>query len=932
VPLINNASTSSGFLFALPDAAPGAMLLHTTSMNATTALESDPQTRWHSSGPTTLSGIQLGKISRLSVFTRPATASGIVMRFALRVNGVWHVSAASFSQVDAAAWEQRVLCPSLTLWHPAVFTSGSFLDDDVTDNAPVALPASGLVSGYGLYADTGTLSGPACRVRIDSFEVITAEGARTDPLVTYAGNASIEELHDGLELADGSVLVAGSAENLDWISAPKIALPALSLPNRVTGRTAFVLQLAPDLQSVLGVWHLPAGQVQNIRWIKTSAKPGSTIAGAIYLSGACDATSGDYFIARLNGDFITSTPTGFEWLRMARASSAAGDNLGLQTWDVGGDGRVVFADETDGTLRVFSLNAAGSLMKLADLRGSHWASAGTLDNASRQAGIGSDLPAAVVSGISFPADLRSWTETDRLTLLPDGNGQIKRGRWPLDLFTPVQDRDGGTTGTISYGYTGYRSVGRHRLAGIAVNRDTNDFSLGFNVQSRFWDAAAGIEQPDFEPAVIAFTATGALKWWSRLYHEVVDADADGQIDSGETRLSPPDQYVDALAYDHAASPAQLVVAARCHGNATSNFWSGNAIAAHPGRVSFHHRFTGTEGNIHLSWIAKLRDTDGRLECASFLAGYFRTTTLTQSLYSDPNLDAWPSHNAGWPNLTTTRIEPGSLRTDATGRVYLTGRGPRTVTTAGAWQKLPKITPTLNQGISPWNAFVRVFTPDLGTLAYSSALTGAWTYPTAGAEPVGADNTDLRAVFPSTNGLITLGSHRATAGIADGNPVPVTLVPAWGASTPQNVSALLARLTFAVTTSITPLQSWRTQFFGSNLSSLVAADTADPDGDGFANLTEYGLGTHPLQATPGLVPFVNPGGQLQLEILRPSGRTDVATFGEISTDLIDWSTLFTDIETILEDQGDGTERLIIRTTAPIGLQPQVFLRLRVLASP
>jgi hypothetical protein len=163
-------------------------------------------------------------------------------------------------------------------------------------------------------------------------------------------------------------------------------------------------------------------------------------------------------------------------------------------------------------------------------------------------------------------------------------------------------------------------------------------------------------------------------------------------------------------------------------------------------------------------------------------------------------------------------------------------------------------------------------------------------------------------------------------------VPVTLVPAWGASTPQNVSALLARLTFAVTTSITPLQSWRTQFFGSNLSSLVAADTADPDGDGFANLTEYGLGTHPLQATPGLVPFVNPGGQLQLEILRPSGRTDVATFGEISTDLIDWSTLFTDIETILEDQGDGTERLIIRTTAPIGLQPQVFLRLRVLASP
>ncbi|MBL9131263.1 MAG: hypothetical protein JNG86_08695, partial [Verrucomicrobiaceae bacterium] len=125
VPIISGASTSSGFLFALPDAVPGAMLLHTTSLNAVTTLENDPQTRWHSTGPTSLSGLTFGKISRLSVFTRPATTSGIVMRFALRVNGVWHVSAASFSQTDAAAWEQRVLCPSLTLWHPAIFTSGT---------------------------------------------------------------------------------------------------------------------------------------------------------------------------------------------------------------------------------------------------------------------------------------------------------------------------------------------------------------------------------------------------------------------------------------------------------------------------------------------------------------------------------------------------------------------------------------------------------------------------------------------------------------------------------------------------------------------------------------------------------------------------------------------------------------------------------------
>ncbi|MBL9133760.1 MAG: hypothetical protein JNG86_21295, partial [Verrucomicrobiaceae bacterium] len=179
---------------------------------------------------------------------------------------------------------------------------------------------------------------------------------------------------------------------------------------------------------------------------------------------------------------------------------------------------------------------------------------------------------------------------------------------------------------------------------------------------------------------------------------------------------------------------------------------------------------------------------------------------------------------------------------------------------------------------------------------------------------------------------TLGSHRATAGLADGNAVPVTLVPVWGTSTPENVSALLARLTFAMPSAPSALQNWRTQFFGSNASTLVSGDTADPDSDGFPNLLEYALGQHPLQASPGLAPFVNATGQLQLEILRPTGRSDIATFGEISTNLIDWSTQLTEVETLLEDQGNGTERLLIRTTNPIASLPRVFLRAQVVTTP
>jgi hypothetical protein len=613
-------------------------------------------------------------------------------------------------------------------------------------------------------------------------------------LVAYAGGAGQQELLDAVELSDGTLLVAGGADNLDWSAAPKTALTTAGLAHGATGRTAFLMRLSADLQAVLGVYHLPAGHAANLRWIRTTSKPGEPT-GDLYVSGQCNETGdGAYFIARLDNNFVDGAPTGFEWVMTARMSAAFGDNLGLQTWDVGGDGRVVYVDETGEAMRVFARDASGNHLKLDSLRGSHFAAAPYTD-ANREAGIGSELPATSVSAVSFPADIRSWTEADRLAILPDGNGSIKRGTWPYDLFHPVQDKDGGTAGVIEYGYTGYKSAGKWRIGGIAVDRETNAFYIGFNVQSAFWDAAANRQQPDFEPAVIAYAADGALQWWSRLYHEVVDANGNGLVDTGETRTSSPDQYVDGLAIDYAGAETQLVVNARAHGNNISNLWSGNAVAASPGANGFQNSFTGTEGNIHLSWIGKLRTADGALQRASWLSGYFRDSVLTQAPYAEPIHDNWPSHNAGWPDLTTTRAEPGSIRTDANGRVYVVGVGPRMVTTANAYQKLPKITPDVDEGIAPWNAFVRVYESDLGSLVYSSALTGAWTYPAPGGQPEGANNTELKGVFPVADGVLVVGRHLSSAGVALGNPVPVSKVPAWGADTPSDQTGLLGKLTF-----------------------------------------------------------------------------------------------------------------------------------------
>lgn len=652
-------------------------------------------------------------------------------------------------------------------------------------------------------------------------------------VVTYVGGAGRQTLLDALELSDGTILVSGIADDLNWTAAPKSQwTPPNGLPYGNTGRVAFLMRISADLQSILGIYHLPVGQVANLRWIKTTSKPGETT-GAIYVSGQCNnSADGLYFIAKLNNNFVSGIPTGFAWAKTAISSNTRGDNLGLQTWDVGGDGRVVYVDETGEALRVFALDTNGNYLKLNQLRGSHWTGA-PFDDATRQAGVGADLPGTVVSAVSFPADLRSWNDQDRLAVLSDGNGQIKRGRWPYDLFYPVQDRYGGTSGTIEYGYTGYKSAGRWRVGGIAVDRDTNDFYIGFNVQSRFWDSAANKEQPDFEPAVIAYSANGALKWWSRLYHEVVDANGNGVIDAGETRLSPPDQYVDGLALDYSVTPHRVVVAARAHGNASSNFWDGNALFANPGGNGFQNRFTGSQSNIHVSWIGKFDADNGNILRASWLTGYLRDTTLTQAPYSELIHDNWPSHNAGWANLTSTVITTGALRTDSQGRVYVAGWGPRMVTTFNAYQKLPKITPTVNEGIAPWNAFVRVYDANLATLVYSSALTGVWTYASPSSPPAGAENAEIYGVAPFNGGILAVGRHMATDGVALGNPVPVNKVPGWGVTTPNNETGLFARLLFATSANLPPTcaltQPSETVSVSPGGSVTLKADASDADG-------------------------------------------------------------------------------------------------------
>jgi hypothetical protein len=192
-------ATTAGFLFHVPSSgAPGASMLYRATLATSDALQDQPQGNWFRAGTDSLSGLTLGDISQLSVYSRPAKET-TVMRFAILVSGVWYASATSYSHTLAnlANFEHKVLNnPSAANWIPDVGVPGTSLDLDLSDNGtPAPLDPASVVTGYGWYSDTEALAGTDARVRIDSYEIRTlatpgAPAAPSDLAVSPATSAT----------------------------------------------------------------------------------------------------------------------------------------------------------------------------------------------------------------------------------------------------------------------------------------------------------------------------------------------------------------------------------------------------------------------------------------------------------------------------------------------------------------------------------------------------------------------------------------------------------------------------------------------------------------------------------------------------------------------------------------------------------------------
>lgn len=208
------------------------------------------------------------------------------------------------------------------------------------------------------------------------------------------------------------------------------------------------------------------------------------------------------------------------------------------------------------------------------------------------------------------------------------------------------------------------------------------------------------------------------------------------------------------------------------------------------------------------------------------------------------------------------------------------------------------------------------------------------------------------VIRPASATVTLGSLDQ---VYDGNPKPVTVatVPEGLAcsitydgspAAPSAVGsyAIVATLTdpnyqgsASGALNIAPADGYAAWVDANHLNGPDADMTADPDGDGLADLLEYALHTDPLVRSDPLTVGIQPDtaetpiDRLTMVFQRPIGLPDVSYHVWVSGDLIHWQEV-TDI-TLVADPGGETETVTARDSQPASAGHR-FMRLEVRQTP
>lgn len=125
-------------------------------------------------------------------------------------------------------------------------------------------------------------------------------------------------------------------------------------------------------------------------------------------------------------------------------------------------------------------------------------------------------------------------------------------------------------------------------------------------------------------------------------------------------------------------------------------------------------------------------------------------------------------------------------------------------------------------------------------------------------------------------------------------------------------------------------AWETAHFSAEERALgvLNAPATDADGDGLANLLEYGLGRDPRTADSAPAPSAAvAAGRLALTFTRLRDATDLAYSVEASSDLVAWSAIWSSERVPYEGDAAQSE-VTVSDTALLSESARRFLRLRV----
>ena len=135
---------------------------------------------------------------------------------------------------------------------------------------------------------------------------------------------------------------------------------------------------------------------------------------------------------------------------------------------------------------------------------------------------------------------------------------------------------------------------------------------------------------------------------------------------------------------------------------------------------------------------------------------------------------------------------------------------------------------------------------------------------------------------------------------------------------------------AGTVTPTGIEAWRYVHFNLTADYGIAADLADPDGDGLVNLAEYALGTDPASATNaaweavGLITDTNSAASyLTITATRNVAATDVLFSAEACSDLTPGQ--WTNAVTVLQS---NASTFTVRDNIPVTTAPHRFLKLDI----